>query len=69
MLFEGEPESTADDGKPARSGKFRVVGKQSQLTLTPSSGKHFYYALVVQDDKTRLWSAPVWVEQRPTTHD
>ncbi|RKP50300.1 phosphotransferase [Pararobbsia silviterrae] len=62
-IYEGEPDIAAKPGRPVKPGKLRVVGKQLHLTFTPTSGRHFYYAVVVQDDKTRLWSAPIWIEQ------
>ncbi len=32
-------------------------------TVTPTTGNHFYYAVVTQDNGTQLYSAPVWVNQ------
>jgi hypothetical protein len=34
-----------------------------QITFTPSTGLHFYYAKITQEDGDLLWSAPIWVEQ------
>jgi hypothetical protein len=47
----GEPESLVLDG--------------DSLELTPAPGEHYYYARLTQEDGRILWSAPVWVRQRP----
>jgi len=56
------------EGVPGRNGKAALLSELSALTFTPSSGAHFYYARVTQDDGNILWSAPVWVtqEEAPT---
>jgi len=32
-------------------------------TVTPTTGAHFYYAVVTQDNGTQIYTAPVWVNQ------
>ncbi|HJW34099.1 MAG TPA: Ig-like domain-containing protein [Holophagaceae bacterium] len=39
------------------------------LTLTPTTGDHFYYAKITQEDGGTLWSAPVWINQKSGTVD
>ncbi|MBJ7312014.1 CehA/McbA family metallohydrolase, partial [Rugamonas sp. CCM 8940] len=51
------------EGVPGRNGSVSVLGSAADSTITPTPGRHFYYAKVTQDDGRSLWSAPVWVEQ------
>jgi hypothetical protein len=54
---------TIYEGVPGRNGTVTVLTNSATASITPSSGNHFYYAKVTQDDGKILWSAPVWVEQ------
>ncbi|HEY1092980.1 MAG TPA: Ig-like domain-containing protein, partial [Burkholderiaceae bacterium] len=51
------------EGVPGRNGTVTLLGSSPTLTITPSLGKHFYYAKLTQDDGKVLWSAPLWVNQ------
>lgn len=51
------------EGVPGRNGTVTLLGNSPTATITPTDGKHFYYAKVVQDDGKILWSAPIWVNQ------
>jgi len=51
------------EGVPGRNGTVTLLASTPTATITPASGKHFYYAKVTQDDGKVLWSAPVWVNQ------
>ncbi|HEX7987611.1 MAG TPA: CehA/McbA family metallohydrolase [Duganella sp.] len=52
-------------GVPGRNGEVSVLSRKSNTVFTPQPGEHFYYARVTQNDGKMLWSAPVWVTQRP----
>ncbi len=51
------------EGVPGRNGTVSTLASSASTTITPSTGNHFYYAKVTQDDGKILWSAPVWVNQ------
>lgn len=51
------------EGVPKRNGTVTQLSTTAVTTITPSTGEHFYYAKVTQDDGKILWSAPVWVTQ------
>ncbi|HET6431946.1 Ig-like domain-containing protein [Dyella sp.] len=51
------------EGVPGSNGTVASLSETSTTTTTPSTGDHFYYAKITQDDGLRLWSAPVWVTQ------
>ncbi|WP_343638590.1 CehA/McbA family metallohydrolase [Roseateles sp.] len=51
------------EGVPGRNGTVTLLASSPTATITPASGKHFYYAKVTQDDGKVLWSAPIWVNQ------
>jgi len=51
------------EGVPGRNGTVTLASSLASTTLTPTTGQHFYYAKVTQDDGKLLWSAPVWVNQ------
>jgi hypothetical protein len=52
------------EGVPGRNGTVtQPFEGQASVSLTPSSGKHFYFAIVTQDNGDKLWSAPIWVDQ------
>ncbi|UXH77367.1 CehA/McbA family metallohydrolase [Roseateles amylovorans] len=51
------------EGVPGRNGTVTLTTTSPTATITPSNGKHFYYAKVTQDDGKVLWSAPIWVNQ------
>ncbi len=57
------------EGVPGRNGTVTTLATTASATITPSLGKHFYYAKVTQDDGKILWSAPIWVEQVTATAD
>jgi PKD repeat protein len=50
-------------GVPGSNGTVAVLSTSSSVTTTPSTGAHFYYAKVTQDNGTLLFSAPVWVNE------
>ncbi|WP_232251182.1 CehA/McbA family metallohydrolase [Janthinobacterium sp. 1_2014MBL_MicDiv] len=52
-------------GVPGSNGSVTQISEQAELTVTPASGPHFYYARLTQDDGNIVWSAPVWVNQLP----
>jgi hypothetical protein len=52
------------EGVPGRNGTVTLLGTSAQQTVTPATGRHFYYARVTQDDGKQLWTAPVWVDQQ-----
>jgi hypothetical protein len=52
-------------GVPGGNGSITQVSDQAEVTVTPAPGPHFYYARLTQDDGNIVWSAPVWVNQRP----
>ncbi len=51
------------EGVPGRNGTVTQLSTTAVTTITPSTGQHFYYAKVTQDDGKVLWSAPLWVTQ------
>ena len=53
------------EGVPGRNGEVKPLPgvTHGETTITPSTGPHFYYARLTQDDGRQLWSAPVWVNQ------
>lgn len=51
------------EGVPGRNGTVTQLAATGSITVTPSTGAHFYYAKVTQDDGKILWSAPIWVTQ------
>lgn len=51
------------EGVPGRNGTVSRLATTATATVTPTDGKHFYYAKVTQDDGKVLWSAPIWVNQ------
>jgi hypothetical protein len=51
------------EGVPGRNGTVTQLSTTASTTITPSTGEHFYYAKVTQDDGKILWSAPIWVTQ------
>ncbi|MGE3104099.1 MAG: CehA/McbA family metallohydrolase [Lysobacterales bacterium] len=51
------------EGVPGRNGTVTTLTSSASTTITPSTGQHFYYARLVQDDGKILWSAPIWVNQ------
>jgi hypothetical protein len=51
------------EGVPGRNGEVTQLAVDSMVTVTPSAGRHFYYAKLTQEDGRVLWSAPVWVNQ------
>jgi hypothetical protein len=55
------------EGVPGRNGTVTQLSSSASTTITPSTGEHFYYAKITQNDGNILWSAPVWVTQSPTT--
>jgi hypothetical protein len=50
-------------GVPGSNGTVSTLASTSTVTTTPSTGAHFYYAKITQDNGTLLFSAPVWVNQ------
>jgi hypothetical protein len=52
-------------GVPGRNGSVTQVADSFDSTIVPAPGEHFYYAKVTQSDGKLLWSAPIWVTQRP----
>ena len=50
-------------GVPGSNGTVSALASTATVTTTPSTGNHFYYAKVTQDNGTLLFSAPVWVNQ------
>jgi hypothetical protein len=55
------------EGVPGRNGTVTVLVSTPTHSFTPSTGLHFYYVRLVQDDGKILWSAPLWVNQLPGT--
>jgi len=53
------------EGVPGRNGEVVRRSDLADVAFVPAPGPHFYYAKVTQDDGRILWSAPVWVDQRP----
>ncbi|MFH7042617.1 CehA/McbA family metallohydrolase [Paucibacter sp. JuS9] len=51
------------EGVPGRNGTVSLLSNSPAVSITPSMGKHFYYAKLTQDDGKVLWSAPLWVNQ------
>lgn len=51
------------EGVPGSNGTVSTLSETATTTTTPSTGDHFYYAKITQDDGLRLWSAPVWVTE------
>lgn len=51
------------EGVPKRGGTVSLLASTPTHSFTPSTGEHFYYAKLTQDDGKILWSAPVWVSQ------
>jgi Bacterial Ig domain len=51
------------EGVPGRNGTVTVLVSTPTHSFTPSTGPHFYYVRLVQDDGKILWSAPLWVNQ------
>ena len=51
------------EGVPGSSGSTALLAETATATITPTTGAHYYYAKVTQDDGKILWSAPVWVTQ------
>jgi hypothetical protein len=51
------------EGVPGRNGTVTALASTGAVSITPTTGAHFYYAKVTQDDGKILWSAPVWVTQ------
>ncbi|MEO8673469.1 MAG: CehA/McbA family metallohydrolase [Tahibacter sp.] len=51
------------EGVPGANGTVTQLASSASTTITPSTGAHFYYAKITQDNGTLLWSAPVWVTQ------
>lgn len=52
------------EGVPGSNGTVTQLYEGSgTVTVTPTAGKHFYYAQVTQANGDRLWSAPIWVNQ------
>jgi hypothetical protein len=51
------------EGVPGRNGTVTQLATTANVTITPGTGAHFYYAKVTQDDGKILWSAPIWVTQ------
>jgi hypothetical protein len=56
-------------GVPGSNGTVTQLSSTATTTTTPSTGAHFYYAKITQDNGTILWSAPVWVNQGTATGD
>jgi hypothetical protein len=52
-------------GVPGRNGEVAILSRKAKTVVTPKAGEHFYYARVTQHDGKMLWSAPIWVAQRP----
>ncbi|UGQ49003.1 CehA/McbA family metallohydrolase [Massilia endophytica] len=53
-------------GVPGRRGEPDTQALEGDsLDLTPPPGEHYYYARLTQEDGRILWSAPIWVSQRP----
>ena len=50
-------------GVPRRGGTVTLLASTATTSLTPTTGEHFFYAKVTQDDGKILWSAPIWVTQ------
>ena len=50
-------------GVPGSNGTVSVLSSSATVTTTPSTGNHFYYAKITQDNGTLLFSAPVWVNE------
>jgi hypothetical protein len=52
------------EGVPGSNGTVTQLYEGSgSVTVTPTAGKHFYYAQITQANGDRLWSAPIWVNQ------
>ena len=52
------------EGVPGRNGAVTQLSDGlTSVTLTPSAGGHFYYALITEENGDKLWSAPIWIDQ------
>ena len=52
------------EGVPGRNGSpTQLADGLTDLTIFPSAGRHYYYAVVTEDNGDKLWSAPIWVDQ------
>ncbi|WP_049623899.1 CehA/McbA family metallohydrolase [Frateuria defendens] len=51
------------EGVPGSNGTVTTTSETATTTITPTTGTHFYYAKITQDDGLQLWSAPVWITQ------
>ncbi len=51
------------EGVPGSGATVSQASSTAVTTLTPSTGAHFYYAKITQDNGDLMWSAPVWVTQ------
>jgi hypothetical protein len=72
VRYAGAPGRTAAEltiveGVPGRNGTVSELAHTADTTITPAPGEHFYYARLTQDDGKLLWSAPIWISQRPAS--
>lgn len=51
------------EGVPRRNGTVTRLAETAAVTITPTTGEHFYYAKITQADGKLLWSAPIWITQ------
>ena len=52
-------------GEPGKVGStLKLKDGDGDITLTPAKGQHYYFAIITQTSGDKLWSAPLWVEQR-----
>jgi hypothetical protein len=53
------------EGVPGKVGStLKLKDGDGDITLTPAKGQHYYFAIITQASGDKLWSAPLWVEQR-----
>ncbi|HCN75994.1 MAG TPA: hypothetical protein DIT13_02220 [Verrucomicrobiales bacterium] len=52
------------DGSVLKTIEPRGPRVAETLTDLPAPGAHYYYVRVVQADRQKLWSAPIWVTKR-----
>ncbi len=52
------------EGIPGTIGSTALLSDGTDtVTVSPQPGSHYYYAVIIQDNGDKLWSAPIWVDQ------
>ena len=50
-----------EDGVVIQTDEPKTDNRKWEIQLSPTPGKHYYFAKVTQADGNLLWSAPIWV--------